>query len=133
MTIYEFAYGLNGRERGNEITKLEEQRADDLGYVVVFGYSDDGVELRGAILDEIGCFNGGEIYITKNGLLKECEDNCIHYRIAKESAKRIEINWCDHDVFCWTYETEIPHATFDIYDDGDEYCRGIVFDINNLG
>ena len=41
MTIKEFAGMLNGREYGHEITKKEEALAKKLGYVVVFGASDD--------------------------------------------------------------------------------------------
>ena len=46
MNIKEFADMLNGREYGIEITKQEEELADDLGFVVVFGYSDDNMEFR---------------------------------------------------------------------------------------
>jgi len=30
------------------------------------------------------------------------------------------------------YETDIPHETFDIYEDGEKFCRGIVFSIDSL-
>lgn len=110
MTIFEFAEGLNGREYLKEITPFEAQRAKELGFVVVFGYSDDNAEFYGAIEDEVGCFGGGRIY-----------DHGIEF---------IEAVWCKGD-YCWSYETNIPHATFDIYDDGEKYCKGIVFDIND--
>ena len=106
MTIYEFAKQLNGGEYGNELTRSEEQEAKELGFVVVFGYSDDNAEFRGAIDDEVGCYNGGRIY--ENG-----EDY-------------IDAVWCEGE-YSWTYNTNIPHATFDIYEDGEKYCRGIVF------
>ncbi len=32
----------------------------------------------------------------------------------------------------WTYKTDIPHETYMIYEDGEPYCRGIVFSIENL-
>ena len=34
--------------------------------------------------------------------------------------------------YAWQYETEIPHATFEILEDGDKYCRGIVFDLADV-
>ena len=37
----------------------EERLAKENGLVVVFGYSDDNIELRGAINNEAGCFDGG--------------------------------------------------------------------------
>lgn len=45
---------LNGRSYGEEITENECAIAQAHGLVVVFGYSDDNVELRRAIHDEIG-------------------------------------------------------------------------------
>ena len=59
MTLKEFAKMLDGREYLHEITKEEEALAKEFGFVVVFGYSDDNAELRGAIDDEIGCYDGG--------------------------------------------------------------------------
>ena len=108
MTIYEFAEGLNGREYLNEITSIEAQRAKELGFVVVFGYSDDNAEFCGAIDDEIDCYNGGVI--------------------VEQSGKYIKAIWCEGD-YAWTYETNIPHATCDSYDEGEKYCKGIVFEM----
>ena len=107
MTIYEFAERLDGREYGNEITKSEEQEAKELGFVVVFGYSDDNAEFRGAIDDEVGCFDGGRVY--------------------EDGDKYIDAVWCEGK-YDWTYKTNIPHATFDIYDYCGKYCKGIVFE-----
>lgn len=107
----DFAKQLNGREYLNEISKEETQKAKELGLVIVFGYSDDNAEFRGAINDEIGCFNGGKIF-EKNG-------------------KYINALWCKSE-FTWTYDTNIPHLTFDIFDNGEKYCKGIIFDKKDL-
>jgi hypothetical protein len=107
MTIYEFAEGLNGRQYGKELYPFEERRAKAHGFVVVFGYSDDNAEFRGAIDDEVGCFDGGRVY--------------------EDGDRYIDAVWCDGECD-WTYKTNIPHATFDIYDGCDKYCRGIVFE-----
>lgn len=112
MTLKEFAKMLDGREYGGEITKEEEALAKELGFVAVFGYSDDNAELRGAIDDEIGCFGGGVL-----------EHNDL--------PDGIYANWCPEDLNCsWEYVTSIPHETFTIYEDGELYCIGIVCDIN---
>lgn len=107
MTIYEFAEGLNGRQYGKELYPFEEQRAKELGFVVVFGYSDDNTEFRGAYDEEIGCFDGGRVY--------------------EDGDKYIDAVWCEGE-YSWAYKTNIPHATFDIYEDGEKYCKGIVFE-----
>ena len=112
MTLKEFAQMLDGREYLHEITKEEEALAKELGFVVVFGYSDDNAELRGAIDDEIGCFDGGKLE-------------------HKDLPDVIYAKWCDRETnYLWSYKTTIPHETFRIYEDGDYWCVGIVCDIN---
>lgn len=112
MTLKEFAKMLDGREYRHEITKEEEALAKELGFVVVFGYSDDNAELRGAIDDEISCFDGGELYHV-------------------DLPSTIYADWCPEDIDCsWAYGTSIPHEKFNIYEDGELYCVGIVCDIN---
>ena len=133
MTIQEFAKKLDGREYSEEITPNEIKAAVELGFVVVYGYSDDNAEFAGAINDEVGCFDGEDIYLDKDGIFEECEDNCKYSVVAKSKCKVIKAIWHDGiDEYSWTYETDIPHATFEIVEDGEKYCRGIVFDINNL-
>lgn len=133
MTIQEFAKMLDGREMGSEIFKEQANMARDLGIVVIFGASDDLCELRGAINDDVSCFDGGTIYLDGDKLLKECECECSYYQEAKEKCKLINIIWHDEEGPAWTYETDIPHATFDIMEEGEKFCRGIVFDVKSLG
>jgi len=134
MTIQEFAKMLDGREMGNEMTSEDKEQARELGFVVVYGYSDDNAELQGAIRKEVGCFDGGTIYLDNDGrFLEECECECSYYQLAKEKCKLINIIWHDEGGPAWTYETEIPHATFDVMEAGEVWCRGIVFDIKSLG
>lgn len=112
MTLKEFAKMLSGREYGNEITKAEEQLAKELGYVVVFGYSDDCIELRGAIDDEIDSYGSGEI---GHELLPDA----------------IYAHWSPDDIDCaWAFETCIPHEEFNVFEGEELYCVGIVCDIN---
>lgn len=112
MTLKEFAAMLSGREYGLEISKEEELLAKQLGFVVVFGYSDDNAELRGAIDDEIGCYDGGVLH---------------HPDLPAE----IYADWCPEDMDCsWAYGTSIPHEKFYIYEGGELFCVGIVCDIN---
>lgn len=129
MSPQELAALLNGREYRKEITAAEEVQARFHGLVVVYGASDDLVEFGGAIHDELGAYNGTTAYLTSDGLLQnECEnDECPHFEKMKEKAATIDALWCAEDGYSWTYKTEIPHATFDIMEDGGPYCRGIVF------
>jgi hypothetical protein len=134
MDIHEFAKKLDGRETGEEITTAERIDAKNLGFVVVFGYSDDNVEFRGILMHEVGCYSGTEILLDDSGILERCECKCKYYQEAIKRAKVIKAVWCgeNSDGFAWTYETDIPHATFKIFKDEEKYCRGIVFDIKSL-
>ena len=131
MDIQEFAQILDGREYDREITKDEEKEAKALGFVVVFGASDDLTEFRGAIDDELDSCNGRIIYLDKNGIFEDCEAECKYSRQAKENCKTIEAEWCE-GAYSWSYCTDIPHATFEIMEDGEKYCRGIVFELKSL-
>lgn len=133
MDIKKFAKILHNRYERREITKEEEKLAKKLGYVVVFGYSDDNMEFRGAINDEFGCFDGGVCYLTKNGLFENCECECKYSEEAKKNTVSIEAIWCENSEYAWIYKTDIPHEKFDILDDeNNKWCQGIVFDINNI-
>ena len=135
MTKEILAEMLNGREYGNEITKPEEKLAKEDGLVVVFGYSDDNIELRGAIKEEVGSYDGGSMFVTAAGLLEnKCEDeDCPYFEAEKAKAHKIEALWCAEEGYSWTYKTDIPHATFEIQEGGEHYCRGIVFALADLG
>lgn len=137
MTAEELANALDHREITCKITKEEERQAAENGLVIVFGYSDDNAEFCGAIDDEVGCFGGGTIYLAKDGILPEPEcvegDHCPYFSTVKKAAKRIEAVWSETpDTPCWTYETDIPHETFRIFEDGEVWCVGIVFSIKDL-
>jgi hypothetical protein len=132
MTKEELAAKLNGRERGNEITKEEILQAKENCLVVVFGYSDDGIEFKGSIRVETGCYGGSTIYLSMSGVFEGCDCECSYSEAAKRKCAQIKAVWDDQGEYLWTYETEIPHATFGIFEDGEKFCRGIVFEHNSL-
>lgn len=135
MTKETLAELLTCREYGNEIEPFEEMTAKDNGLVVVFGYSDDCTEFRGAISEEMG---SGEFEFTKGGIFK-CEDDeeVLEKYDNPVTFNKLKAVWNPKDetgkaFASWGYATDIPHATFDILDEGVLYCRGIVFSINDL-
>ena len=105
MNTKELAALLNGREYGSEISKAEEAQAKADGLVVVFGYSDDNVELRGAIHDEIGASQGTTLRICADGLLPNFEDvaddeaeAAEYFRRKLAGFKEIEAVWCPDEI-----------------------------------
>lgn len=120
---------IDGREYGYEPFRDVRQVAKASGLVIVSGASDDLMEFDGAIYDEGGCFDGGKVFFDRTGVSQD----------GSERANYIEAIWCDKTAFdengiiiAWTYKTDISHETFMIYEDGEPYCRGIVFDLADM-
>jgi len=136
MTRDQLAYQLNGREYGDEITPDETAQAAKDGLLVVYGYSDDNTEFAGLFRDEAPCYGGCDIFVHREGMLEDhdaAECNCKfcgYAEMAKKCAK-IEAVW-DSDGYSWTYKTDLPHAEFDILEDGEKFCRGMVIDAKDL-
>lgn len=134
MNAQQLAAQLNGRQMGDEITEAEAEIAEKSDLVVVFGYSDDNIEFRGAIYNEVGCYGGGTIFVTKKGVLQphsDCDCEYCSYKELRKSAKEIKAIWSKGD-YSWQYETMIPHVPFDILEGKEKFCRGIVFHTLNL-
>lgn len=130
MDIKEFAKMIDGKKYGYKMFTDEELKiATENGFVIVTGASDDLMEFDGAMRDEGSCYDGGKVYFDLSGVDQE----------GKKRANCIEALWCDDEVrdelgavITWTYKTEIPHETFMVYDQGDSYCRGIVFNLADI-
>lgn len=125
MTPKEAAERLDGGQYGQEGSRELWSQMKDSGLVAVYGGSDDLMEFEGAIYDEIGCYGGGSVKVTPKGLLDPDDD--IYSRAEKEAFPTIKALWCPDDRISWAYETSIPHEQFEIWEDGEIYCRGIVF------
>lgn len=145
MNRDQFAALLNGREYRNEITRAEEARANALGLIVIYGASDDLTEFAGVLSDERGACNGAEFYIGADGKLHPTwaefveSDDCTDedkarawFRREDQGAVKVEALWCAEDGYSWTFKTEAPHSTFEIVEDGEPYCRGIVIALDDL-
>lgn len=139
MNKEELAKELDGNQYRDEVSSELELKAKENGLVIIFGASDDLMEIRGAIDDEIGMYEGGEAYIHNNDILR-CEDpfddldEMIQFLAGFGVAvcqHKIIAEW-DKDDYSWVYSSEIPHASFDILEDDDKYCRGIVIDLKDL-
>ena len=59
ITKEQLAAMLNGREYGQELTNDEGKLAKQSGLVVIFGASDDLMQIVGAECAEVGCYKGG--------------------------------------------------------------------------
>lgn len=132
-TTKSIAERLHSSQYPNDVPKDLSKEAHAAGIVIVFGASDDLMEFRGAIYEEISAWEGTTAYLTPGGLLEsKCEDNCPYFEAEKKSAATIKAVWNNKGNPCWSYETAIPHETFDVMEDGEVYCRGIVFSLSDV-
>ena len=135
MENKELAGLLNGMQYGDRIDSEILKLANDHGFVIIFGCSDDLMKIRGAINDEISCYGGGEVFFLDGNLLNyPCEDEypeCPYVKKCQKNALKVEAIF-DAEGYTWIYKTEISHATFDVMEDGEKYCRGIVFKVEDI-
>jgi hypothetical protein len=137
MNAKELAAKLAGATYRDVISKELAAEAKAAGLVVVYGQSDDLMEFEGAIYDELGAYDGTTAFVDAKGLLPERdqieEDDVLKEFFARQPhAKPIHALWCPDSLYSWTFKTDIPHETFEITEDGDPYCRGIVFALADL-
>ena len=117
ITVADFASKLDGREYRSEISNDECRQAKRAGLCVVFGYSDDNVELRGVIEDEVP---GHEDRPSQ-------QEAAAWFSRAVGENVRIDAKW-DHDGYSWFIDADASEkAYFDIVEDGEKFCRGVVF------
>jgi hypothetical protein len=134
MNAEELAALLNGIEYDG-VTKEHTAIAKENGLVIVYGASDDLMEFRGAICDELSAFNGTRVFLSEKGLIvNRCKDeDCPYHMDELKKGVRLYAKWHDQGNPCWTYETKIPYEMFRMFDDGGElYCVGIVFALKDI-
>lgn len=141
-TTETIAAALHGLQYGRAFPPKDiAQQAKESGIVIVYGYSDDNMELDGAISDEFGCYSGGTAHVSAQGLLQDWESVLergekqeIKDWLERESkAREITAVWSPRDSeISWVYETDIPHKTFHLMVGDDIYCIGIVFALADL-
>lgn len=148
MTPQEFAARLNGRQYRSELTAEEAREAKRLGLVVIYGASDNLLEFDGAISDELGAHDGTEARVDQRGVLASFEDLVgrtedesefeLYFRRKAAGFAIVKAFWCprkdevSEPWASWSIETEVPHATFDIMEDGELFCRGVVLRLADL-
>jgi len=155
INALEFAEKLNGREYRKEITKDEEILAKENNLLVLFWYSDDNMEARGVINDEIWCWEWWIKFIDRER--KELTEDLDYYldeiddddlvkhsvkRYFEENCTKIKINTKKDWKYFWNYNIYDQNWKekifwsnwwrFDIFEDWEKFCEWIVVDFNLL-
>lgn len=137
VTAQELVVRLNGGEYGSETTTWIEQLAKENGLVIVFGQSDDLVEFRGAIEEEFGCYAENTFYVINGkvfdeGSLDEVKNALEPIGLSLPSIPSIHAEFCPSgSLFAWVIQAE-DGCQFNIYEDGEEYCQGIVVPLHSI-
>ena len=133
ITKEEAAARLDGCKYGSEGWDSLWEQMKAAGLVAVFGASDDLIELRGAELDEVSAYGGGEIRFTRRGLFRP---KCAHRRGCdcsdsdRQKAAPVVCEYCeDPSDASWVVSTSLPHAKFNVLESGVVLCEGIVFSL----
>ena len=134
MNLKDMTHLLNYRISEGDILKDIQKLARSEGIVIVYGYSDDLMEFRGAINDEVSAYDGGTAYLDAKGIIQnECDnEDCPYHQAILQNARVVKAIWHNQGNPCWTYETTIPHETFEIKEDDELYCIGIVFYLKDV-
>lgn len=128
MTIEEFAEGLNACAISDEIPYFMILEAQRQHYLIIYGVSDDLIEVEGACYEEFDAFRPTTLYITSNHVYSSeeahpAEAKPIHVEFSPPTQQQPSM---------WKFKTDIPHATFDITRDNELFCRGLVIDQMNF-
>lgn len=144
MNLKEWAEKLNNMEyRSDSLLENDKQLKED-GVVAVVGASDDLCELYGAIHDEYDCYNGTILYWNGKDFFTETQkDDFLGYvdneypeffemcqKLFKDDVMYIKIS--DGRDCQFEYETNIPCEWFNVMEDGELYCKGFIFNKNDL-
>ena len=149
-TIQDLAKLLNNNYNDDELKNPYDidvkKLCKEKKWVVLFPYSDDNLEIRGYIDDELGAWNGGNFKLIKKGeFYQDPEDDEI-YRKAKgneligcEEDPHISMSWCNDNCkpYTWFIESDYSNvAYFDILDEdsdeGEIWAHCCVIDCSNI-
>jgi hypothetical protein len=141
MSKEKLACMLNGRQCGTPIEKKLVKTARESGLIIIFNESlsnNIATTFKGLICEE-SFFGECVFYIDPEeypGLFRqECKDvDCPHFEKLAEKIVKIELLLnADKGGPTFSYDVNIPHATFIVYDDSiRQHCKGIVIDWDDV-
>ena len=128
----------------NETKDNDRAIAKENGFIVMYGQGDSDVIICGAAEGEFCTYEGSTIYtiddrIIENEILCDFTLEYSHETLVKslvkhgfvKTTKKINVIWSKSEIQ-WKFETDIPHATFDIMEGSEIFCRGIVISQEDL-
>jgi len=128
ITADELAKQLNGFDVNDSFTKAVINLAKNSNLVIVSAIGDDTIIFSGSLKDEFDLLHGGQIFMAR-----EDNESIPYTKQSKDKTRKvIEVFWDKHAVFKWKFLTLIKHSTYDIKKDGRSFCKGIIFNLNDI-
>lgn len=121
------ALALNGVEYRKIEAKLKELNLLAQGrFVILYGASDDLLELRGAIDEEFGAYNGFD-YQEYGSNQSDCDPDILEFL----SNNEITAVWCPDAHRSWMIKSNSRHLniSFDIMEGNEIFCTGLIIDL----
>ena len=113
------------------------RRMAESGLVAIYGLSDDLIEVRGACHAEISALMGNfreddrqDLRFTSKGLVADYDPDTVP--ATPTLFRQVDVSFCPPSDFWWTFETDLPHATFVTRSHGEPFSRGIVFSLSDI-
>lgn len=157
-TVQDLAKLLEGNVNGDELKNLYDIDVEALckknKWVVLFPYSDDNLEIRGYIDDEIGAWDGVHALIYRKGefypedleeetfkkatedMICGFDDIAIFEAEVEDGRIGIDVQWCpDDQPYTWYMTSKFKNvAYFNIVDEDDDddmtWARCCIIDLN---
>lgn len=153
-TINDVAKLLDGNNVGDELKNPNNIDIEDIcrknKWVILFPYSDDNLELRGYINDEVGAWDSGNYSFVKKGeFIKDLEEDNTYHKAeydqivdTDKDEAHIFIEWCSkYNNYFWYINTDYTNVAYfdiidedeDIYDeDYKKWARCCIIDCSNI-
>ena len=134
----ELSKRLDGCKYRSELTSDDINFAKANGLVVVYGASDDLIEFSGCLDDELGAGDKEVIHFHSGNILSVCDpfyelDEMMSflssYGVKFNLDNSIKIS---REFGIWGYDMNCEYFPFNVYEDGDLYGVGIVFNLKDI-
>ena len=128
MTIKDFANMIDNTDYnlGRPFSSMITSMAKELGYILIYGASDDLIEAEGAVRSEDSSCRE-RVYLSPDGF--KCKPTKGVPSIKPDFGSGIKQDGKDVG---WTFKTKLPYETFRLIDDYGIQSIGIIVDIKDL-
>lgn len=113
--------------------------------VVLYGYSDDRIVVRGAVHDEIDSYGDDKMALVLAGEKIDDDEDEMNIDIPgifqlsddydqSNNPRLITVRYgsVDNTQADWEFDTVMPHSTFMLNRKGKPFCKGIVIDLDEI-